>query len=268
MQQSREGSGCGGRNYHRHRHHLLRILHQRLHQRLHQPFPPPPPPKSRGLQLIRRPLLSRWCRQSYSSWGNGSVTQGGARRRYRRGRAVAIPEGAAAGVRGQRRTTTLGRAEALGKGAGDSVTRGGDGRRQGASAGLLLPGGGVTGGADRRHDDCCRGRRGKRRSHGRGRELASPEGRAPALPEEDRRVYWRGRRLAGPERVSADMTGGESAAVTGEARGGGIGGMGGGVAGGVERRHYRRGRLQAWPEEESANTTAFPSRNTCTLLIW
>ena len=34
-------------------------------------------------------------------------------------------------MRGQRRTTTLGRAEALGKGAGDSVTGGGDGRRQG-----------------------------------------------------------------------------------------------------------------------------------------
>ena len=74
--------------------------------------------------------------------------------------------------------------------------------------------------------------------------------------------------MAGPERVSAGMTGGESAAVTGEARGGVVREAGGGVAGGVERRHYRRGRLQAWPEEESANTSAFPSRNTCTLLIW
>ena len=107
----------------------------------------------------------------------------GERKCYGRGRAEALPEGAAAGVRGQRRTTTLGRAEALGKGAGDSVTGGGDGRRQGASAGLPLSGGGVTGGADRRHDDRCRGGRGKRKSHGRGRELASPEGRAPALPE-------------------------------------------------------------------------------------
>ena len=54
--------------------------------RLHQPLPPPPPPKSRRLRLIRRMLLSRWCRQRCSSWGSGSVTEGGARRRYRRGR--------------------------------------------------------------------------------------------------------------------------------------------------------------------------------------
>ena len=70
--------------------------------------------------------------------------------------------------------TTIGRADALGKGADDSVTGLGDG--------------------------------------------------------------WRGR---------AGVTGGESAAVTGEARGGVISGTGGGVAGGVEHRHYRRGRLQA-----------------------
>ena len=57
--------------------------------------------------------------------------------------------------------------------------------------------------------------------------------------------YWRGRQLAGPGRVSAGVTGRKSAAVTGEARGGGIGGTGEGVAGGVERRNYRRGRLQA-----------------------
>ena len=133
---------------------------------------------------------------------------------------------------GQRRKTILGRAEALGKGAGDSVTGGGDGRRQVASTRLPLSGGGVTGGADRRHDGRCRGRRGKRRSHGRGPELASPEGRAPALPEEDRRDYWRerapvlpeGATVGGPERVSAGVTGGESASVTGEARGGVISG--------------------------------------------
>ena len=76
----------------------------------------------------------------------------GERKCYGWGRAEALPEGAAAGVRGQRRTTTLGRAEALEKGADDSVTGGGDGRRQEASAGPLLSGGGVTG-ADRRHDD-------------------------------------------------------------------------------------------------------------------
>ena len=71
--------------------------------------------------------------------------------------------------------------------------RGGDGRRQEASTGPLLSSGGVTGGADRRHDDRCHGRRGKGRSHGRGRELASPEGRAAPITEEDRRDYWRGR---------------------------------------------------------------------------
>ena len=53
---------------------------------LHQPLPPPPLPKSRRLRLIRRTLLSRRCRQSYSSWGSGSVSEGGARRHYRRGR--------------------------------------------------------------------------------------------------------------------------------------------------------------------------------------
>ena len=50
------------------------------------PPPPPPLPKSRLLRLIRRTLLSRRCRQSYSSWGSGSVREGGARRRYQRGR--------------------------------------------------------------------------------------------------------------------------------------------------------------------------------------
>ena len=79
----------------------------------------------------------------------------------------------------------------LRKGRG-GVTGGGDGRRQGASAGPLLSSGGVTGGADRRRDDRCRGPRGQHRSHGRGREQASPEGGAPAIPEEDRRDYCRG----------------------------------------------------------------------------
>ena len=50
-----------------------------------------------------------------------------------------------------------------------------------------------SGGGDRRRDDRCRGQRGKRRSHGRGREQASPEGRVPAIPEEDCKDYWRGR---------------------------------------------------------------------------
>ena len=83
------------------------------------------------------------------------------RKGYGRGRAEALPEGAMAGVRGERRTTTLGGAEALRKGAS----------------------GGVTGGADHRRDECCRDRRGEPRSYGRRRKQALPEGRAPAIPE-------------------------------------------------------------------------------------
>ena len=83
-----------------------------------------------------------------------------------------------------------------GRGGG---TGGGDGRREEASAGRLLSNGGVTGGADRKRDDRCRGRRGKRRSHGREREQVSPEGRAPQIQEGDRRDYWRGRAPVLPE---------------------------------------------------------------------
>ena len=83
------------------------------------------------------------------------------RKGYGRGRAEALPEGATAGVRGERRTTTLGGAKALRKGAS----------------------GGVTGGADHRRDECCRDRRGERRSYGRRREQALPEERAPAILE-------------------------------------------------------------------------------------
>ena len=69
------------------------------HQRLQQPLLPPPPPKSRRLRLLQRTLLPRRCRQSYYSWGSGSVTEGGARRRYLRERRQASGGG--------RRTTTL-----------------------------------------------------------------------------------------------------------------------------------------------------------------
>ena len=111
--------------------------------------------------------------------------RGGARRRYGRGRRQARGS--------ERRMTTLGGAEALRRGAGDSVTGVSDGRCQEPSAGPLLWAGGVTGVADRCRDNRCPGRRGKRWSHGRSR-AASPEGRAPALPEEDRRHCRRGRR--------------------------------------------------------------------------
>ena len=167
------------------------------------------------------------------------------------------------------RSTTVGGAEVLQKGRG-GVTGGGDGRRQEASAGPLLSGGGVTGGADRRRDNRCRGRRGKCRSHGRGR--------APALPEEDRRDYWRGghryyrrgRQLAGPERASAGVTGGETAAVTGEARGAVIGRTGGvaegvdaGITGGGDCRGDRRRRLLMHPLSPPATPALSSSGNAC-----
>ena len=66
--------------------------------------------------------------------------------------------------------TTLGGAEALRRRAGDSVTGVSDGRCQEPCAGPLLWAGGVTGVADRWRDNRCPGRRGKRWSHGRGRE--------------------------------------------------------------------------------------------------
>ena len=132
MQLSREGSGCGGRSHHRHRHHLRRIL---------PPTTPPTPPPTASAEIATNTVNQVDIAIAVGSaelllWGSGSVTEGGARRRYRTG----------------------------------------DGRRQGASAGPLPSDGGVTGGADRWRYDRCRGRRGKRRSHGRGREQAAPEG--------------------------------------------------------------------------------------------
>ena len=61
--------------------------------------------------------------------------------------------------------TTLEGVEAVRRGLGDSVTGVSDGRCQEPSAGPLLSSGGMTGGADRRCDYRCRGRRGKQRSH-------------------------------------------------------------------------------------------------------
>ena len=64
----------------------------------------------------------------------------------------------------------IGGAEMLWRGAGDSITGGSDGRWQEPSPGPLLWGGGVTGEADRWRGNRCPGRRGKRWSHGSGRE--------------------------------------------------------------------------------------------------
>ena len=74
--------------------------------------------------------------------------------------------GAAAGVRKRAPNDYFRGSRSGTEGAGDSTTVGGDGRRQGASAGSLLSSGGVTGGADHRHDDRCHDRRGTRKSQG------------------------------------------------------------------------------------------------------
>ena len=167
-----------------------------------------------------------------------------------------------AGMRG-RRTTTLGGAGALRKGASGSVTGGGDGRREGVrwtttlgEAEALRKGasGGVTGGAERRRDERCRGRRRERGSHGRGREQALPQGRAPGLPEGERRDYRRGRAPVLPEGATVGVTGeGErwcgrrverSSYGRGERRRYRRG----------ERRRYRRGRAPALPEGATAGT--------------
>ena len=90
---------------------------------------------------------------------------------------------------------------------------------------------GATGEGERRH--CRRGEREQYR-----RRMARITG------GDEHRYYQRGPQLAVTQRVSASVTRGESPAVTGEARGGVIGGTGGDIAGGVKRRHYRRGPLQ------------------------
>ena len=92
--------------------------------------------------------------------GGGSRREGecagpllsGERKRYRRGRAEALPERPAAGVRAR---------------APDLYSRGRGGVKGGARG--AVAGGGVTAGGDRRRDKRCRDRREQRRSHGRGR---------------------------------------------------------------------------------------------------
>ena len=77
---------------------------------------------------------------------------------------------------------TIGGAELLWRGAGDSIPGGSEGRWQETSPGPLLWGGGVTGEADRWHGNRCPGRRGQLRSHGSGREQHRRRG--------ERRDYW------------------------------------------------------------------------------
>ena len=78
---------------------------------------------------------------------------------------------------------SIGGAEMLWRGAGDSITGRSDGRCQQPSPGPLLWGGGVTGEADHWPDNRCPGQRGKRWSHGSGREQHRRRGEC--------RHYWR-----------------------------------------------------------------------------
>ena len=83
MQLSREASGCGGSSHHRHHHYLQRIL---------PPSTPPTtsPTAAAEIATIRKyppgVAIAAVSRQSYYSWGSGRVTEGGAWRRYRKGR--------------------------------------------------------------------------------------------------------------------------------------------------------------------------------------
>ena len=82
-QLSREGSGCGGRSHHWIHHHLQRIL---------PPTTPPAPPPAASAEIATITInpadvaIAAVSTQSYYSWGRRSVTEGGERRRYRRGR--------------------------------------------------------------------------------------------------------------------------------------------------------------------------------------
>ena len=150
---------------------------QRQRWRWAQPPPPSPlplvnPPTNDSSNPSPHPL--RRNRDDYDKSGGcrfqGSVEAEllllGERKCYRKGRAEALLEGAAAGVR-ERAAYYYFRGSGSGsEGTGESATAGGDGRRRGATAGSLLPSGDVTRGADRRHDDRCYDRRGTRKSHG------------------------------------------------------------------------------------------------------
>ena len=112
MQLSREGSGCVGRCHHRHHHHRS-------------------PPADTPTIDSTNPAPHRRSRNSYDYaksggrryrgsvgsgillLGSGSVTEGGVRRSYRRGRRQAGG--------GERRTTTLRGAEAIRKGTATAL---------------------------------------------------------------------------------------------------------------------------------------------------
>ena len=87
MQLSREGSGCGGRRRHRHRHHLRRIL---------PPTTPPTPPATASAEIATITINPAGV----------AITAVSTKSEYaevlrRRGRAEALPEGAAAGAMGR-----------------------------------------------------------------------------------------------------------------------------------------------------------------------
>ena len=90
MQLSREGSGCGGRSHHPDRHHLRRIL---------LPMTPPTTPPTASAEIATITVDSADVAITVVS---AEIPLLGERKCYGRGRAEALPEGAAAGVRGQR----------------------------------------------------------------------------------------------------------------------------------------------------------------------
>ena len=148
MQLSREGSGCGGRCHHRHHYHRS----------------PPADPLTIDSTNPAPHHRRRNCHDHAKSSGrryrgsvDGKLLLLGERKCYRSGSAEELPEGAAAGVR----------VLALGH-----YSRGSGGVEEGARGGVA--GGGVTAGADPRHDERFCDRRGERR-HGQGQEQALPE---------------------------------------------------------------------------------------------
>ena len=190
MQLSREGSGCGGRSHHSHHHHLWRIV---------PPMTPPTVPLTASAE-IGTITINPADVAIAAVWAELLLL--GKPKCYGRG-AEALPEGATAGVRRRapdHYSLAEARPEELTAGVTIAAAAGGE------SAG-------ATGEGESRN--CQWG------------ELRHYRRKIAGITGGGEHRYYRGRRrLAGPERVSAGVTGGESVAVTGEARGGVIGGTG------------------------------------------
>ena len=81
----REGSGCGGRCYHR---HTITNRPQGILPSSTPPTPPPAPAAEIAMITINPGdvAIATVSRQSYYTWGSGHVTERGIRRHYWRGR--------------------------------------------------------------------------------------------------------------------------------------------------------------------------------------